>query len=121
MTFEGAKKKLVLNRTNGECLKALFGRNVDDWIGKRITLYVAEFNGEPCIRIKGSPDIERPITFELKLPRKKPRPMTMQKTGGNGTNGTAKSAPVPQNVVDAAEALGGEIGGPETDNADIQF
>lgn len=120
ISFAKTKKKLVLNRTNGECIKAMFGRDTGEWIGKRITLYPADFNGDLCIRIKGSPDIDGPVTFELKLPRKKPQPKTMLKTGG--ANGTAKPASTPaQNIVDAAEALGGEIVGPETDNADIQF
>lgn len=30
-----------------------------------------------AIRIKGSPDLKEPVNFELKLARKKPRPMTM--------------------------------------------
>ena len=91
ISFEGKKKKLVLNRTNGECIKAMFGRDTGEWIGKRITLYPADFQGDLCIRVKGSPDIEKPITFELKLPRKKPQPKTMLKTG---TNGKAKPVEV---------------------------
>ena len=37
--FRGAKKGLVLNKTNGEILAGLFGDETDDWIGKRIVLY----------------------------------------------------------------------------------
>ena len=79
--FREAKKALVLNRTNGEYIKAMFGRKVPEWIGKRITIFPAEWNGEPCVRIKGSPDLAAPVTFELKLPRKKPKPMTLVVTG----------------------------------------
>ena len=103
ISFSGAKKKLVLNRTNGECLKAMFGRDTGDWIGKRVTLYAAEWNGDPCIRVRGSPDIEADVEFELRLPRKRPTKATMKKTG------KAPPARPPQNVVEAAEALGGEI------------
>lgn len=117
ISFAKTKKKLVLNRTNGECIKAMFGRDTGEWIGKRITLYPADFNGDLCIRIKGSPDIDAPVTFELKLPRKKPQPKTMLKTGG-GANGAAKP---PQNIVEAAEALGGEIGGVEQADEKIEF
>jgi hypothetical protein len=81
ISFQGAKKQLVLNKTNGLCLKQMFGRETDAWIGKRITIYPTTFNDEPCIRIKGSPDLEKDITFELKLPRKKPKATTLKKTG----------------------------------------
>ncbi len=47
----------MLNRTNGECLKAMFGRDTGEWIGKRVTLYPAEYQGETAIRVKGSPDM----------------------------------------------------------------
>lgn len=91
LSFKGTKKKLVLNRTNGECVKAMFGRKVPGWIGKRLTLYPAEWNGDLCIRIRGSPDISAPVTFELKLPRKKPKATTLVVTGKGGKAAPAKS------------------------------
>lgn len=101
VSFSDAKKKLVLNRTNGECIKAMFGRKCDDWTGKRITLYPTEWNGEPCVRIKGSPDIAKPITFELKLPRKKPRATTLLVTKA----GRASAPKTPeQRLTDEAES-----------------
>ena len=39
MTFEGAKKKLVLNKTNAIRVARLYGNDTDDWRGKTITLY----------------------------------------------------------------------------------
>jgi hypothetical protein len=81
MTFAGKDAQLVLNRTNGECLKSMFGRTVKDWIGKRITLFASEWNGEPCIRIWGSPDIDRDKTISIQLPRRKPTQMVMHATG----------------------------------------
>jgi len=80
ISFEGAKKQLVLNKTNGLCLKQMFGRETDAWVGKRITIYPTTFNDEPCIRVKGSPDIEADIAFDLKLPRKAPKAMRLTKT-----------------------------------------
>lgn len=112
VTFKEAKKKLVLNRTNGECIKAMFGRKIDGWKGKRVTLYPTEWNGEPCIRIKGSPDIAAPVTFELKLPRKKPRATTMVVTGRPAAKPTTSAPPVeppPENVAEAAEILGANL------------
>jgi hypothetical protein len=39
MMFKGKKKKFVLNKTNAVAIAALHGKQADDWIGKRITLY----------------------------------------------------------------------------------
>jgi hypothetical protein len=84
VAFAGAKKKWVLNRTNALALKAMWGRETDAWIGHKVTLYPTTFNDEPCIRVKGSPELEKPMEFELKLPKKKPRMMKLLPTGKNG-------------------------------------
>jgi hypothetical protein len=81
--FQKTKLELVLNRTNGESLKALFGRDTGDWIGKRVTFYPAKIDSEfadIAIRVRGSPDIKAPVTFDLKLPRKKSRSVTLAVT-----------------------------------------
>lgn len=96
--FQKTKKKLVLNRTNGEAIKALFGRDTGEWIGKRVTFYPAAFSfgdNDFAIRVRGSPDIAGPVKFTLKLPRKKPSDVTLLPTG----NGAAKQEQKP------AEAL----------------
>jgi predicted YcjX-like family ATPase len=100
ITFRETKKQLVLNRTNGECIKAMFGRVLADWIGKRIALYPAAIQSEVAdlaVRIRGSPDIAADVTFELHLARKRPRPMTMKRTAGKGQ---AASAPASQPTPD---------------------
>jgi hypothetical protein len=79
--FKETKKELVLNRTNGECLRGMWGRDTSAWIGKRVTLYPAPYDGDVAIRVKGSPDLEAPMMVEVKLPRKKPRQVQMQVTG----------------------------------------
>lgn len=90
--FEAFEKGWVVNRTNLECLKAMFGRETDNWTGKRVTLHPVVWSGEDlAIRVKGSPDIERQIQVEVKLPRKKPFTMALQKTGGAG-GGTTRAA-----------------------------
>ena len=40
VSFAGASKKLVLNKTNAKAIAYLWGDDTDDWIGKRITLTV---------------------------------------------------------------------------------
>ncbi|MFO0253386.1 MAG: hypothetical protein ACK52V_04650 [Betaproteobacteria bacterium] len=76
----------LLNRTNAECLRALYNsRETNDWLGKRVTLMAQNVRVgpkmEPGIRVKGSPDITEPITFELRLPRKRPIQTTLLPTG----------------------------------------
>lgn len=106
VTFEKAKKQLVLNKTNGTCVKAMFGRKTDDWIGKRVTFFPAnESFGDTdvCIRVRGSPDIDGPIQIDTKIGRRKLK-ATMQKTGpaakpstapGGASNGKGSGAPAP--------------------------
>lgn len=84
--FAKIKRGWLLNRTNAECLRALFdSRETQDWIGKRVTLHALNVKVgpkmEPGIRVKGSPDITEPITFELRLPRKRPIQTTLVPTG----------------------------------------
>lgn len=84
IAFQETPLALVLNKTNGLCLKAMFGRRTGGWVGKRVTLFPApiDFEGaEICVRVRGSPDIEKDLPFELKLARKKPRTIVMKRTG----------------------------------------
>lgn len=96
--FHGTKKELVLNRTNGECLKALFGRDTDNWIGKRVTFFPApytdSFTGEvgTAIRVRGSPEIASDTNVEIRLPKKKAFNMKMKKT----TSGKPAAKPAPE-------------------------
>jgi hypothetical protein len=71
----------------------MFGRETDEWVGKRITLYPTTFNDEPCIRVKGSPDIEADLSFELKLPRKAPKATRLVKTKASKAAPVADDAP----------------------------
>lgn len=80
ISFVESTKQLPLNKTNGLCLKAMFGRKLPDWTGKKVILFPSKWNGEDAIRIWGSPDIAKEIEVEIKLPRKKPMMMTMHVT-----------------------------------------
>lgn len=91
ISFKETPKQLCLNRTNGEYLKAMFGRNIQEWRGKRVTLWptTTTFGRErdkPCIRIWGSPDIARDLEVTIKLPKKGATIETMHKVGGDGRN-----------------------------------
>jgi hypothetical protein len=113
LSFRETKKQLVLNRTNGECLKGMFGRATRDWIGKRVTFYPAtvEAFGAPtlAIRVRGSPDIARDLEVTCKVGRQGDVRVTMKRTGQKPANGKpAGAVQAPQPPPDYAEA------GPDT-------
>lgn len=102
--FEKTPKGWVLNATNVKCLIALWGQETDAWVGKRVTLY-PEANDMSetgvAIRVRGSPDLQRDVTFTLKLAKKKPRNVTLKVTGSKaGTPGTAAAPPPPEDAHD---------------------
>jgi len=91
LSFKETTKQIPLNKTNGICLREMFGRKVSEWIGKRVTWFPGEWNGEPCIRIYGSPHLDKDRDIEVALPRRKPTRMTMHAVRPNG--GQKRSPP----------------------------
>lgn len=39
LSFKGTDKKLIVNSTIGTCIQGMYGPQIQDWIGKRVTLY----------------------------------------------------------------------------------
>lgn len=72
--FKETDQTLVMNRTNATLLMTMFGNNPQLWAGKRVTLNpeTTQFGRDtvPCIRIGGSPDIDRDMRAYVKMPRK---------------------------------------------------
>lgn len=81
IAFKESEKKLVACKTNGLCIKAMFGPELANWKGKRVVIYPAEWNGEPAIRIWGSPEIADDKDVSIQLPRRRAFTMTMHATG----------------------------------------
>lgn len=81
IAFDKTEKQLALNKTNGICLKEMFGKKVQEWVGRRVTLFPTVYGGDDCIRVYGSPEIESDRQITISLPRKRPFQMTMHKTG----------------------------------------
>jgi len=79
ITFKETEKGLVMCKTNGLCLREMFGTLLADWVGKRVTIFPDTWNGEPAIRIWGSPDIERDLSVTVTLPRRKPFARALKK------------------------------------------
>jgi hypothetical protein len=86
--FDGSRRGWLVNRTNAECLVAMFGRRTEDWIGRRVVLKSEPVRvgptTQPGIRVHGSPDIAEDVRFSLRLPRKRPQPYTLKKTEDPG-------------------------------------
>lgn len=100
ISFNETPMQLALNSTNGQCLKAMFGRKPLEWIGKKVT-FVPEkdrFGKEvvDAIRVQGSPDIKDPIDVEIRMPRKKPKNRRLVPTVKNAAaSATEPEAPPP--------------------------
>ena len=62
LSLQGTKKKLALGAGTGKVVATMYGKFVEEWVGKRITLYktTTELAGETveCIRIR--PQIPAP-------------------------------------------------------------
>jgi hypothetical protein len=91
VAFSEDARSLPLNKTNGICLREMFGRKVQEWVGKRVTLFASTWNGEPCLRIWGSPDIPKDTEIIVQLPRRKPFNMVMHATGKPQVNASVKT------------------------------
>ena len=96
LSFKETPLQLVLNSTNGQCIRAMFGRKVQEWIGKRVTFCAEQdkFGRETvdAVRVWGSPALQQNMQVDIVLPRKKPRPRTLR-AAQNGK----KTEPSPEN------------------------
>jgi hypothetical protein len=76
LSFVETSRELGINRTNGELLLALFGREVQAWRGKQVTLFRSKTKAfgktEDCIRIWGSPHLTADKDVEVVLTKRKP-------------------------------------------------
>lgn len=98
LSFRESEKKMVACKTNGLCIKEMFGKELSKWPGKRITIFEDVWNGEPAIRIWGSPDIAADFEVTVTLPRRRPFKKTMHKMGAKGA---PASQPMPISSADA--------------------
>lgn len=82
--FENWTRGFVPSKTVAMCIAAMWGDQIEGWIGKRITLYATQVKlGKkmvPGIRVLGSPDLKSNIQVEIKLPKKKAEHVTLMVT-----------------------------------------
>ncbi len=74
VAFKQTSRKWVLNKTNIQLLRAIWP-SVEDSIGHAVTLMPekVKFGKEWVlgIRVKGSPDLDKPVDVAVKLPKRK--------------------------------------------------
>ena len=107
VSFKETEKQFVMNKTNAVCLRAMWGDDSGEWLQHRVTLHpVKDESGLSesglCIRVAGSPELDKPLKFKARLGRK----MVTQSLlpTGKGATGELDTAPVTQS--DAAESTG---------------
>ena len=70
LKIKGAEKPFLCNVTNATTISELYGRDVDKWIGQRVTLFstTASFGGKQCecIRVRQ----QKPATKPAAQPEK---------------------------------------------------
>ena len=85
ISFKGRDKQWVLNNTNGQCLKAMWGDQPQQWVGHRVTLVSEQvYLGREkvnAVRVKGSPELTKPLDVVIRLPRRKDVTRTLVPTG----------------------------------------
>lgn len=115
LSFRETEMQMIANKTNGECIKGMFGRNTKDWKGKRITLYGQALKAfgkkHSALRILGSPDIAKDMEIELVLGQDREM-VTMKKTVSK------KTMPAPEPEL-GADPDTGEVPFDEEEQAEI--
>lgn len=86
ISFEETPLQLVACKTNGLCMRAMFGDDLTNWVGKKVILFPSVWNGEPCIRVWGSPELSEERDLEVKLPRRKPFNMRLHTSAAEETS-----------------------------------
>lgn len=82
-------KPWIANKTNTILIAKMLGEDTDGWRGHRVTLHAVPVKvgpkTEPGIRVKGSPEIDRAVTVEIKFRGRKAETFTLVPTGDKPT------------------------------------
>lgn len=90
VTFAGKAKQWVVPKLCSKSLVAMFGDDPKGCIGKRVVLYATADlmpmkRGEPCLRVWGSPDIDRDISVSWKPKKRQEQRWVLHATGKPAT------------------------------------
>lgn len=73
---KGSDRGVVINKTNGKTIAAIYGKDTTKWVGKRITLYATTTSagGETvdCIRVRPEPPKAKSSEQEPEQPAEQP-------------------------------------------------
>jgi hypothetical protein len=99
ITLVGKQKKFAANVINCTLIEAMFGPDYEEWVGHAITLMAdkvevaGKYKGDPCVRIKGSPELRGPVTVTISLQRRKPFERVLKPTGTSAAPNRSSDAP----------------------------
>lgn len=85
--FRGKSLGFSANTINCVLIEAMWGEDIENWAGHKLTIMsdvvevAGKFKGDPCIRVKGSPELERAMDVQVKLPRRRPFTRKLVPTG----------------------------------------
>lgn len=86
IAFVGKQLKFSANVVNCLLIEKMWGEDYEAWAGHLLTIMAdkvevkGKFFGDPCIRVKGSPELAAPMTVQIRLPRRKPFTRTLVPT-----------------------------------------
>ena len=102
VSFVERPLEYVMPKTNGFCMKRMWGNDPHAWVGKRVTIYptTTKFGREDvdCIRIYGSPDLAEDMPITVPQGRKKAWETVMHKVTLNGAPKAIAPQPAPASV-----------------------
>lgn len=84
--FAGHDKKLAAGMINCMLIAAMWGDDIEGWVGHWLTIgpdkveVAGRFKGDPCLRVKGSPELTKTQIVTLALPRRRPFERKLLKT-----------------------------------------
>ena len=88
--MKGTEKGFAVNATNGKAIAAMYGNHVEDWVGKRITLYKSSTrnpNGDgevECIRVRPQIPAAKPQAASEEAPLSSLPPTSSSGLGEGG-------------------------------------
>lgn len=98
VAFTGKEKKFAANTINCLLMEQMWGEDYEAWTGHRLTIMSdkvevkGKFFGNPCIRVKGSPELDKALTVKIQLPKRRAFNRQLVPT----TGGTKDPAPATQ-------------------------
>lgn len=68
LSFAAEDRKLVLNKTNADAIKAAYGDKLPEWIGKSIIIFEGDWKGKPCLRVRTPKVVKQVSSSTSRLP-----------------------------------------------------